>query len=159
MCLTTETKQTSFLPLGPPERRTLRAVCRTLVPTLASGEGDDPELFRLSADALNVAGRVELSLAALDPEQQKELRTLLRLLEQPLFIALLIHRPKGFSRLARADRRRVLQALAVSRWEKLRTGFQALKRLALFTFYSAAGTPSRVRLGRAGANESVEGGS
>lgn len=142
MCLTNETKQTSFLPLRRAERRTLRAVCRTLVPALTPGDGDDPELFRLSADAFNVAGRMELSLAALDPEQQKRLRTLLRLLERPLFIALLIRRPKGFSGLARADRRRVLQALAVSRWEKLRTGFQALKRLALFTFYSAGGTPS-----------------
>lgn len=130
------TTQPSVSPLPPAERQTLRVICETFLPTLTPEAGDDPDLFALSAESLNVAGAMERSLANLDPAQQQQLRKLLRLLEQPLFIALLIRKLKGFSRLAQADRKRVLLALAISKLEKLRMGFQAVKRLALFLSYS-----------------------
>lgn len=138
MCLTLkmQTETTSCLMLPPTESQTLWAVCETLLPALPPEEGDDPELFALSAGGLNVAGAMEQMLREFDPTQQQQLRTLLRLLEQPIFIAFLVRKLKGFSRLTQADRMRVLQRLAVCKLEKLRIGFQAMKRLALFIFYS-----------------------
>lgn len=138
MCLTLKMHATppSSLTLRPIERQTLWAVCETLLPALTPEADDDPQLFALSANSLDVAGGMEESLTKLDPAQQQQLRTLLRLLEQPFFIAFLVHELKGFSQLKQADRRCVLQRLAVCRLEKLRMGFQAMKRLALFIFYS-----------------------
>jgi hypothetical protein len=138
MCLTLkmQTETTSCLTLPPTESQTLWAVCETLLPALPPEEGDDPELFALSAGRLNVAGAMEQMLREFDPTQQQQLRALLRLLERPIFIAFLVRKLKGFSRLTQDDRMRVLQRLAVCRLEKLRIGFQAMKRLALFIFYS-----------------------
>jgi len=135
------TTEPSFLPLPQTERQTLQAVCVTLVPALTPRTGDDPELLALSADRLNVVSALEQSLAKFDPAQQQQFRKLLRFLERPFFIALLIRKPKGFSRLTQTDRLHVLQTLAVSKLEKLRMGFQAIKRLALFTFYSTTDAP------------------
>jgi len=129
------TTQPSFS-LPPAERQTLRTICETFLPTLAPEAGDDPDLFALSAERLNVAGAMERSLTILDTVQQQQVFKLLHLLEQPFFIALLIRKLEGFSWLAPADQERVLQALAVSKLEKLRMGFQAVKRLALFLSYS-----------------------
>lgn len=137
MCLvkTHAITQSPFLLLLPAERQTLQAICGTLLPALTLEE-DDQGPFALRADRRDVVDVLEQSLMKLDPAQQQQLRTLLQLLEQPFFIVLLVGKLNGFSRLAQDDRTRVLGTLAVSRLEKLRMGFQAVKRLTLFIFYS-----------------------
>src|SRR5947209_6458610 len=126
--------QPPFFPLPPAEHRTLQAICDAFLPALTPEAGDDSDLFALSADRLNVAGGMERSFAKLDPAQQQQIHNVLHLLEHPLFIASRVHKLKGFSQLAQADRVRVLQTLAVSKVEMLRMTFFALKRLALFIF-------------------------
>jgi hypothetical protein len=103
------------------------------------GAGDNPGPSVPSLDIPNVVDGMERSFAEFDTARQQQFYNLLRLLEQPFFIVLLIPKLRGFSKLAQADRKRVLQTLATSRLEKLRMGFQAMKRLALFTFYSSTG--------------------
>jgi choline dehydrogenase-like flavoprotein len=60
------------------------------------------------------------------------------LLDQPLFNLALVGRARSFRQLKPAERERLLQALAVSRWRLLRAGFQGIKRLAAFLFYSVS---------------------
>ncbi|MEO7367830.1 MAG: GMC family oxidoreductase, partial [Gemmatimonadaceae bacterium] len=56
---------------------------------------------------------------------------------QPLLIAMQSGRPAKFSSLSARDAERVLLSLASSRIPDLRSGFQALRRLATFHFYAA----------------------
>ncbi|HEY2740369.1 MAG TPA: GMC family oxidoreductase, partial [Thermoanaerobaculia bacterium] len=58
------------------------------------------------------------------------------LLETPVLPLLLTGRARGFSALSQEEAERFLLALGNSRLPLLRTGFQALKRLATFLFYS-----------------------
>ena len=129
--------------LAPPERRTLEAICTTLLPPLEPEAGDHPALFALDAATIGVAGAMEHVLATRDPDQLAQVRRLLHTLERPLAIRLLIGRAQPFSTLPQPERERALRAMATSRVPLLRTGFQGLKRLATLLFYSltdAAGT-------------------
>ncbi len=118
------------------ELRTLEIICDTLLPALPPEDGDDAHLFSLSASSVGVAGAVQQALALLDGSQQRQFRLLLRALEQPATIRLLTGKSRRFTRLSQPDRERVLLALATHRLPLLRTGFQGLKRLAAFLFYS-----------------------
>ena len=69
--------------------------------------------------------------------ERSRLRLFLRLLNQPLLIAFQSGRAERFAALPRADAERVLLSLASSRLPDLRSGFQAIRRLATFHFYSA----------------------
>jgi choline dehydrogenase-like flavoprotein len=122
--------------LRPAERATLRAACDALLPSLLPASDDHPDLFALNAGDLNIATAIEAALTDFDREQQTEFRRFLRVLNRPSVNQLLIGRRTMFSTLAQPDRERVLLALATSRLSLLRTGFQALKRLATFLFYS-----------------------
>lgn len=103
------------------ERRTLREVCEALLP------GPLDPIFNL----------VEHTIVALPRDQIRELGLLLRALQVPFFVAVLIGRFLGFSALDSAGREAVLLALARSRIPRLRKGFQGLKRLACFYYYAA----------------------
>lgn len=118
------------------ERATLRAACDALVPSLLAGPDDDPRLFMCSAADLDVAAAIEQALAGFDRGQQAEFRRLLQVLDRPFVNRLLSGKRERFYNLALPERERVLLALATSRLPMLRTGFQALKRLATFLFYS-----------------------
>ncbi|MEO8285171.1 MAG: GMC family oxidoreductase N-terminal domain-containing protein [Chloroflexota bacterium] len=122
--------------LSTAERRCLEAVCDALLPSLTPGPGDDPRLFALSAGQLGVADAIESALLTLDKSQQGQFRLLLRSLEQPLVGRLLAGETSGFSGLSARGQERALLALARSRLPQLRAGFQGLKRLAAFLFYS-----------------------
>ncbi|HEX4963411.1 MAG TPA: GMC family oxidoreductase N-terminal domain-containing protein [Thermoanaerobaculia bacterium] len=122
--------------LSPAERRTLELVCEAFLPALAPEAGDDPTLFALDAAALGVPGAMEETIGALGAGQQGELRQLLGLLATPVLPLLLTGRAKRFSAMDQEERERLLLAMANSRLPLLRTGFQALKRLATFLFYS-----------------------
>lgn len=118
------------------ERSTLEAICNAFLPVLTTETGDAPALFALDAAALGVAAAMEQAIGGLDDAQRSQFRQLLRVLERPLVIRLLIGKGRGFRALGQDDQVQVLLKLATSRLPLLRTGFQGLKRLATFLFYS-----------------------
>jgi choline dehydrogenase-like flavoprotein len=122
--------------LPPAERATLEAVCLALLPALAAEAGDDGRLFSLDAGALGVAGEIEGTVGGMPAAQRADFGRLLRLLAQPAFMLVLAGQARPFAALAPARRERALLAMATSRLEPLRTGFQVLKRLAVLLFYS-----------------------
>ena len=122
--------------LSPAERATLDSVCEALLPALAAEAGDDPRLFGLDAGSLGVAGEIAATVGGLRASQRADFGRLLRLLAQPAFMLLLAGQALSFAELAPARRERALLAMATSRFEPLRTGFQVLKRLATLLFYS-----------------------
>ncbi|HEX6289010.1 MAG TPA: GMC family oxidoreductase N-terminal domain-containing protein [Herpetosiphonaceae bacterium] len=122
--------------LSPTERATLTAACDALLPSLSAGPDEHADLFMRSAAELDIATAIERALTTFDRGQQAEFKRLLRVLDQPLVNGVLIGRRARFRDLALPERERVLQSLATHRWSLLRTGFQVLKRLATFLFYS-----------------------
>jgi len=122
--------------LSAAERRTLQSVGTAFLPVLAPQEGDDPRLFALDAAALKVPVAMEETIAALGADKQAELRRLLGLLGTPVLPLLLTGRARRFTDLTQEEAERFLLAMSNSRLPLLRTGFQALKRLATFLFYS-----------------------
>jgi choline dehydrogenase-like flavoprotein len=125
--------------LSQKERRTLNAVCDALMPTLEPQDGDSGVLFRLSAADVDLAGAVEQAMAALSARQTRELRLYIRLLDSPLFMLLVAGKPSALSSMKPREREDALLTLANSALPVVRTGFQALKRLATFLFYSVIG--------------------
>ncbi|HEV7506048.1 MAG TPA: GMC family oxidoreductase [Thermoanaerobaculia bacterium] len=122
--------------LSEAERRTLQSICVAFLPVLAPQEGDDPRLFALDATALKVPAAMEETIAALGADKQAELRRLLGLLGAPVLPLLLTGRARRFPDLTQEEAERFLLAMSNSRLPLLRTGFQALKRLATFLYYS-----------------------
>lgn len=118
------------------ERRTIASVCDTFLPAMDPTDGESPELFRLGASDLDVAAAVEQAILSLSTRQQKELRLFLRLLESTAFMLLVARRPRAFSKQWSDQREKTLCALATSWLPQARSGYQALKRLVTFLFYS-----------------------
>ena len=118
------------------ERLTLADLCDTLMPAIVPEVDDNPQLFALDAASLGVPGAMEEAFATLARSQQLQIRLLLRALERPLVNRLLAGTARSFHDLEHPERQRVLLALARSRSSSLRAGFQGLKRLATFLFYS-----------------------
>jgi choline dehydrogenase-like flavoprotein len=125
--------------LSPAEMRTLEAVCETLTASVSPppGESDPHGLYARTARELDVARLMAETLALEDPESQADFHQLLRTLGGPLGGVLLAGLPRGLASMTPAQRTRALTVMAEHRMPKLRQGFQALKRLALFIFYSA----------------------
>ncbi|HEV3258831.1 MAG TPA: GMC family oxidoreductase [Gemmataceae bacterium] len=118
------------------ERQLLHDLCRALLPRLAPEPADDPALFRLGADDVGVGPAVEHTIGLLGPEERRQFRRLLRVVDAPLLNLVMVGKPRRFGKLSPDDREKVLRRLATSRWGRLRTAFQAVKRLAAFVFYS-----------------------
>jgi choline dehydrogenase-like flavoprotein len=127
---------TTIARLTPRQRRTLEAVCEALLPALVAEGGDDPRLFGLSAASVGVAPAMEEALGKLDKAQQTQFRLLLSALDRAATMGILTGKARRFTALRPPDRERALLAMANSRLPLLRTGFQGLKRLALFLYYS-----------------------
>jgi len=89
------------------------------------------------ADVPRAAEGVALAIERLAPHRMAKLRTMLRMLAGPWLSLLLVGRFAPFDRLDRTMRERLLLALADSPIPTMRTGFQALKRLALLLSYAA----------------------
>jgi long-chain-alcohol oxidase len=105
---------------------TLTAVCDTILPAAPSAWRD------------TTPRRVEELLGRLpNPDDVRDLRRLLGLLEQPGAVLALGGPPRPFSALSRGDRERLLRRLAGHRLNLLRGGFQSLKRLATLAYYAA----------------------
>jgi choline dehydrogenase-like flavoprotein len=122
------------------QRATLDTVCQTLLPALPADAGDDGPLFAYDGLQLGVPDAVARALALSSADQQSQLGLLLTALEQPLMMLALGTPARGFTGLNAQDRERALRSMATSTIPQLRTGFQALKRLATFLFYALPGT-------------------
>jgi choline dehydrogenase-like flavoprotein len=122
--------------LTPRERASLAALCDAFQPALAAEPGDNPALFRVSAAQLGVAAAAEQAVAKLGTAERAELRQFLRLLDTRFLGYLCVRVARGVTRMSVGERERLLQALSASPIPQLRSGFQALKRLANFLSYS-----------------------
>jgi choline dehydrogenase-like flavoprotein len=124
--------------LSADELRVLEAICDTLIPALDVPAEQDPHgLMRRPAREMDVARLMAETLSTQDDTTRAEFRQLLGLLRGPTGGLLLSGRPRGFLSMTPEQRERALRAMASSNVAKLRQGFQALKRLALFIFYTA----------------------
>lgn len=93
---------------------------------------------RWGARELRLAGRVEEALEAIsNPSERRKLKAFLRSLASPLANGLLEGRWRSFSDLPLDSRTEVLRGWMGSRLNLRRQAFQAVKRLALFLYYSA----------------------
>src|SRR6185436_3883937 len=117
------------------ERASLAALCNAFHPSLSTDGYDDPLLFSTSAGDLGVPRAAEQAIALLLPTERAELRRLLRFLDSALG-GLVIRKFTGITKMSVEDRERLLRALSVHRNGRLRQGFQALKRLSSFLYYS-----------------------
>jgi Gluconate 2-dehydrogenase subunit 3 len=116
---------------SPEEAAVLLAVADRLVP---------PRDGFPSPRALGLAERMDAVAAQADPATQVELRRLVRLFESALSGLLLDGRPQLFTEASPERQDRRLRAWAQSRVALRRTGFRALKRLALASYYTSPAT-------------------
>ena len=96
----------------------------------------------LECDLDAATAQVAQALALLPEHKSEQLRSLLRLLETPLLSLVFAGRLSGFSSLDQSSRTRLLVGMGDSPIEKMRTGFQAFKRLCLSAAYSAVDSRS-----------------
>ena len=125
--------------LSPAEFSILEVICETFLPSLEPPPGSSDAVsayYRRSASDLHVAMLVAETLANEDVDKQAEFRQLLSLLAGPIGGLLLIRKPKRFIELSLEQREKYLLALANSPLPQLRQGYQALKRLTGFIFFS-----------------------
>jgi hypothetical protein len=97
-----------------------------------------------SAEALDCAGKADELMSRVHPSVGAELRQLLRLFESGLGGLLTNLQPTPFTRLDPAGQDVRLEAWRRSRIALLRSGFQALKRLAQATYYASPETYAKV---------------
>ena len=124
--------------LTPGNMRLLEVICDTLIPLLEAPDGVDPHGFwQRSASAMAVAQVIADTLSTEDKETRGEFRQLLGIIRGPAGGLLLIGRPIGFVRMTPELREKALRAMENSSIAKLRQGFQGIKRLTMFIYYSA----------------------
>ena len=107
------------------------AVAARIVP----GDGAGPRWPR--AAALDCAGKADALLARVHPDVGAELRQLLRLFENGLTGLAWGGRPAPFTTLDPAGQDARLEAWRTSRIDLMRTGYQAMARLAHATYYAS----------------------
>jgi hypothetical protein len=117
--------------LSADEHAVFAAVAARIVP----GDGADPRWPR--ADALDCAGKVDALMATVHPDVGHDFRRLLRLVESGFAGLLLAGSARPFTRAEPAEQDARLEAWRRSRLAVLRSGYQALKRLATATYYSS----------------------
>lgn len=125
--------------LPPNEFAILEAVCDTLLPSLeppAASSEVVTAYYRRCARDLHVAQRIAEILGLENPQAQAEFRQLLALLASPIATLLLVGSPRPFVVLAQGRREQYLYAMANSPLGQLRQGYQAMKRLAGFVYFS-----------------------
>lgn len=110
-----------------------RALVGEILTTIAPPEVDAPTALVALCDALE----------RLPAHRLAKLRPLLRLLDGPILSLACIGRFAPFDRLDQPARERLLRALADSPIDRLRSGFQALKRLSGFVAYASTDAQGR----------------
>jgi hypothetical protein len=106
--------------------------------------GDDAGPDWPTAEALDCAGKVDDLMSRVHPTVGAELRQLLHLFENGLAGLLTNFDPRPFTRATAAEQDARLMAWRRSRVAVLRSGYQALKRLAHATYYSSPEIYARV---------------
>jgi hypothetical protein len=117
--------------LSADEYAVFAAVAARIVP----GDGADASWPR--AEALDCAGKVDALMATVHPEVGRDFRRLLRLIESGFLGALTAGSPRPFTRASAAEQDARLEAWRRSRFALLRSGYQAVKRLADAAYYSS----------------------
>ena len=117
--------------LSADEYAVLAAAAARLVP------GDGAGIQWPSAEALDCAGKVDALMAQTHPDVGRDFRRLLRLFESGLVGLAVAGSPRPFTRAATAEQDARLEAWRNSRFELLRSGYQALKRLTQAAYYSS----------------------
>jgi hypothetical protein len=117
--------------LTPEEHSIFAAVAARIVP------GDGAGTAWPSAQALDCAGKVDALMAQTHPRVGAEFRQLLHLFENALGGLLSNLQPAPFSRCSPAQQDARLETWRYSRVALLRSGYQAMKRLAQATYYSS----------------------
>jgi choline dehydrogenase-like flavoprotein len=126
--------------LSPAEFAILEAVCDTFFPSLEPPVGSSEAMaayYRRSARDLHVAQLLAETLAKENAQAQTDFHQLLALMANPLSGLLLAGSAKPFVMLSLEKRQRYLLAMANSPMGQLRQGYQAMKRLAGFIYFSA----------------------
>src|SRR5215472_2789320 len=129
--------------LSPAEFHILEAVCDTFIPSLTPPAGSYEALsayYQRSASDLNVATLLAETLAQENTATQAQFRQLLALMASPIGGLLLIGSPRPFLALSPEQRTKYLLAMANSPLASLRQGYQAIKRLTCFIFFSVPDT-------------------
>ena len=116
----------------------LAAACARLVP----GDGAGPAWP--TAEAVDCAGKIDALLATCHPDVGKDFQRLLRVFESGLVGTFVAASPRPFTRATPADQDARLEAWRRSRVMMLRSGYQALKRLAHASYYSAPEVYARI---------------
>jgi hypothetical protein len=111
------------------------AVFAAAAARLAPGGGAGPKWP--TAEALDCAGKVDALMARVHPDVGNDFRRLLRLFESGLLGAVIAGSPRPFTRAAPEEQDARLEAWRRSRLALLRSGYQAIKRLAHATYYSS----------------------
>jgi choline dehydrogenase-like flavoprotein len=138
------TQEDNFQPrvagwLAPDEFHIVEAVCETLLPSLEPPTGSSPELsayYRRKASDLHVAMLLAETLAHENADTQTEFRQLLAFMASAISGLILLGKPRPFLAFSPEQREAYMSAMANSGMVQIRQGFQAMKRLAMFIFYS-----------------------
>jgi hypothetical protein len=117
--------------LSEDEHAVFAAVAARLVPGDGAGPGWP------TADALDCAGKVDALMATVHPAVGSDFRQLLHLFESGLFGLVSSGSPRPFTRCSPAAQDARLEAWHRSRLALLRSGYQALRRLAHATYFSS----------------------
>lgn len=127
---------------GPAPREPLRllsadeyAVLAAVAARIVPGDGADARWPR--AEALDCAGKIDALMATVHPDAGTDFRRLLRLCESGFVGALTAGSPRPFTRASTGEQDARLEAWRRSRLAILRSGYQALKRLADAVYYSS----------------------
>ena len=97
-----------------------------------------------AAQTLDCAGQVDALLARLHPAAAADFRKLLHVFENAMTGLLSTGFPTTFTRSSPADQDRRLEAWRHSRLALFRSGYQAMKRLAVAVYYASPETFARV---------------
>ena len=117
--------------LSADEYAVLAAVAARIVP------GDGADARWPQAEALDCAGKIDALMATVHPDVGSDFRRLLHLCESGLVGTFTAGSPRPFTRAPAAEQDARLEAWRRSRLAILRSGYQALKRLAGAVYYSS----------------------
>src|SRR5216683_1669584 len=135
----TPTKKQGAGWLTPGEFSILETVCETLLPSLEAPAGSSEAVaayYRQCARDLNIAQLVAETLSLENEQAKAQFRQLLGLLSNAAAGMMLAGSPRPFKTFPQEKREKYLTAMANSPLGQLRQGYQAIKRLATFIYFS-----------------------
>ncbi|MEO0472285.1 MAG: GMC family oxidoreductase [Bacteroidota bacterium] len=121
--------------VSPTQREALIAICDSLIPT-TSQSSDPHDYWRRPASDMQVADQILELLDELSAHHQKEFRQLLFLLGSPLLGLTWMGPLKPAHKLSHEQRTRLLQKWSAHFLPNIRNGFNSLKKLTGFFFFS-----------------------